>query len=403
MSDMKYTSKSIPAKRLTPKGGEYFFGYYDLQPYNSDETLHLTHKTSFADRLQVRGDVAQIGVIDLKSEKFIEIETTHAWNFQQGAMLQWNPKAADREIIYNDIVDGQHVGVVLDIHFGKKRFLDRPVANVSRDGRFALSINMSRLYDFRPGYGYATPTDPFYYKNHSDSDGVFLIDMETGKSKLILSYEEIWNFSNAHAHFGKDEKMVINHITFNPSGDRFLCLARNFPPKGQWHDTAIITANRDGSDLFLLSDYGVQSHYYWLNDKDVVFFSDGKELECTVGIGNNYILTDKTYEGKLIADGFWITDNHMIVSPDGKLMLTHSYPEWGNMQELWVYNFEKNHCVHLGNYYSIFRECTDIRCDLHARWNRRGNKISFDSTHEGFRGVYEVELPEKTVREIFGE
>jgi hypothetical protein len=69
---------------------------------------------------------------------------------------------------------------------------------------------MSRLYDFRPGYGYAYPNDPFFYRNHDANDGVFLIDMATGHAKLILSLQEIWDFSGAA--FDKDEKMIINHI-----------------------------------------------------------------------------------------------------------------------------------------------------------------------------------------------
>ena len=44
---------------------------------------------------------------------------------------------------------------------------------------------------------------------------------------------------------------------------------------------------------------------------------------------------------------------------------------------------------------------TDVRCDLHPRWNRKGNAITFDSTHEGFRGIYRVELTEKELKDLF--
>ncbi len=30
----------------------------------------------------------------------------------------------------------------------------------------------------------------------------------------------------------------------------------------------------------------------------------------------------------------------------------------------------------------------DGRCDLHTRWDVTGTKLSSDSTHEGFRGIY---------------
>jgi len=34
----------------------------------------------------------------------------------------------------------------------------------------------------------------------------------------------------------------------------------------------------------------------------------------------------------------------------------------------------------------------DIRSDLHNRWSRNGSLVSFDSTHEGFRGLYIINL-----------
>lgn len=392
--------KSLSVRRISPADGHYFFGYYDLQPFSQNEQYYLTHKTDFYNRLQKRGDVCVLGLIHAKTGKYEKLTTTKAWNFQQGAMLQWNPTAPDSEIIYNDLTDGEVVGVIMDINTGQKRYLDRGVANVSPNGKFALGINMSRLYDFRPGYGYAEPADLFFYKNHSTEDGVFLIDMETGRSKLVLSMEEIWKFSGSF--FKEDEKMVINHITFNTDGSRFLALVRNFPPRGGKHDTAVITANADGSDMYLLSDYGVQSHYYWLNAKQIAIYSDGKELSCSRGWANNYILTDQTHEGYIMADGYFVFDNHMSFSSDRKYMLADSYPNPENrMQPLGIYSVEKNTFVQIGNFYSMPNSTTDVRCDLHPRWNRSGDMITFDSTHEGFRGIYAIDFPENIRETLF--
>lgn len=386
---MKLLEKSYHAKRISPTNGEFFFGYYDLQPFNGD--LHLTHKVSFTERLHRKGDVAEIGLLDMNTATYEKLDTTGAWNFQQGAMLQWNPASPKDEIVYNCLSEGSYGATVLNIHTGQKRYLDRPVANISPKGDFALSINFPRMYNFRPGYGYAEYGDPFYYHNHSANDGVFLIDMKTGKSRLIISMEEIWEFSGKYFG-GKDEKMIINHLGFNTDGTRFLMQVRNFPEPGKKHVTAVITANRDGSDLFLLSDYGVQSHYYWIDPQHFIMCAGGKELECARGWVNNYIFKDKTYEGEMIADGFFDDDNHMSFSPDRKLMLTDTYPNEQLVQTLRIYSFEKNTLTDLGRFYSIPRSMTDMRCDLHPRWNQDGTRISFDSTHEGFRGVYMVDI-----------
>ena len=395
------TNTSLPVRRITPSDSHYFFGYYDLQPFNSSQTLHLVHKASFMDRLQFGGDKAEVGVIDYESGKYEKLADTQGWNFQQGAMLQWNPQASGREIIYNDIVDGSAVGVIMDIHTGKKRYLDRAVANVSQDGKYALSINMSRLYDFRPGYGYAAPPDRFYYKNHAKDDGIFLIDMEKGTSRLILSLDEIWEFSGNF--FGKDEKIIVNHITFNPDASRFLCLVRNFHRPGTRHDTALITADRDGGNLYLLSDYGVQSHYYWMDKKHIAIYSDGKELDCSRGWANNYILEDQTDKGQIMADGFFVFDNHMSFSPDREYMLTDTYPDNKRMQTLMIYWPRKNLCSDLGKFYSLPLEPIDIRCDLHPRFSTKGDIITFDSTHEGFRGVYAIDFNQEAREKLFAK
>lgn len=397
---MKHIASSVPVKRITPGDGHYFFGYYDLQPYNASETLHLTHRTDFRNRMPTRDDTVDLGVIDVKTGRYEKIGVSGAWNFQQGAMLQWNPLAADREVIYNDLVDGEHHGVIQDIHTGKKRFLDRPVANVSLDGKYAVSINMSRLFDFRPGYGYPYPGDSFFYEKHSDADGVFLIDMETGKSKLVLSLQEIWDFTGKH--FARDEKMIINHITFNPSASRFLALVRNFPAEGKKHETAVITADRDGKNMFLLSDYGVQSHYYWVNDEQVIIFGSGAETACSKGWADNYLLTDRSHEGTLVGGGYWGNrDNHMRVAPDGRYMITDCYPDKNRMQVIQLLDLETDHLADLGLFYSMPNVITDVRCDLHPRWNRSNTGITFDSTHEGFRGIYKMDLPTAERERIF--
>ena len=237
---MKILEKSYYAKRISPLDGHYTFGYYDLQPFNGN--LHLAHKFPVADRLQEAGDVADIGIIDINAPvaKFEKLAETSAWNHQQGAMLQWNPASPKDEIIYNACIDGQLCGVVMNVNTGKKRYLDRPVANVSPKGDYALSINFPRLYDFRPGYGYACYKDPYFDVKHSDEDGVFLIDMKTGKSRLIISMQEIWDKFGKN-YFDRDRKLNINHITFNTDGTRFLMLVRNFREEGdKRHMTAVI-------------------------------------------------------------------------------------------------------------------------------------------------------------------
>ncbi len=389
-SNMENSFRNLPVKRLSPPDGQYFFGYYDLQPFSKDGSRHLVHKASFADRLQVKSDRCDIGI--LKDGIFSKITDTLAWNFQQGAMLQWNPLCADGEIIYNDVGDDSCVGVVLDIKNGKKRFLERPVANVSKDGLYALSINFSRMYNFRPGYGYAYFEDEFKNANHPADDGVFLVDMKNGKAKLVLSLDEIWQLTGKY--FDGDRKLVINHITFSPDASKFVALCRNFPEPGKPHRTVVIVCNRDGRNPEILCDYCYFSHYWWKDNDTLIAFGDGDGLPCGGEI-TNYIYKVSDGTGFKLSDvHFKDEDNHMSLDSSGRYMLNDTYPDKMRIQKLSVYDTETDSNIFVGGFYSPDVPIIDIRCDLHPRWARNGKVFTFDSTHEGFRGVYMIDFEE---------
>ena len=72
--------EDLPRRELAPEDGHYFFGYYDLQPYDSKGKRHLCHKVRFADRLPEADDIAELGYIDLETESFHKIAETTAWN-----------------------------------------------------------------------------------------------------------------------------------------------------------------------------------------------------------------------------------------------------------------------------------------------------------------------------------
>ena len=79
-------------------------------------------KVYFQNRPVQPADRADIGVIDLKDQyKWTKIGESTAWNWQQGARLQWRP--GSDEIVWNDRSDDgkQYVCRVYDFRTGKKR------------------------------------------------------------------------------------------------------------------------------------------------------------------------------------------------------------------------------------------------------------------------------------------
>lgn len=389
MEKAKNLHTDIELKRLTDEKDYYFFGYYDLPAFSQNEKYHLCHRVGFWDRLPEKDDVAELGLIDLNTDEFKVVTETTAWNFQQGAMLQWNPVKPDEEIIFNVREGNEYRGIIKNINNGKEKVLDLPVANVDPRGKFALSINFNRLFDFRPGYGYTGFEDEYIDKNHSEDDGVYLIDMETGKVRLIISLAKIWEVTGSS--FNNDKKILINHITFNTDSSRFVFLVRNFPePDDKRWQTTILTAATDGSDIYILSDYSYASHYHWRDKNHIVFHSRGKEVSEE---GDNlYLLKDKSREGEIIDQEFFTADGHCSYSPDRNWLLYDSYPDQENYRHLYLYNLQKGEGYLLGSFFSYPEISGDIRCDLHPRWSPSGKAISFDSIHEGQRHLYYVEL-----------
>ncbi len=375
-------------KRLTPAGGHFFFGYYDLQPWNGAGDRHLCHRVAFMDRLPRPEDVARVGFVEPATGRLHEVAETTAWNFQQGAMLQWHPAAPDGEIIFNVREGGQARGCVLRLADGRRRLLERPVATVSPKGDLALSVSFGRLFGFRPGYGYAGVADPAAGRNRPDDEGVFAVDLATGSSRLLLPLAALWDLTRQAADPG-DWKLLVNHITWNTDGTRFVLLLRYHTgtagrPGGDWR-TAVLTAAADGSAARVLLHFSYASHYHWRDPRTLALHCEGPEGRQL------YEIDEQTCEFRAIDPGFFLRDGHCSWSPDGSRMLYDSYPDARGFRRLWVYGLRQRAGREIASLYSPPHISGDIRCDLHPRWDRLGRGITLDSVHDGFRAIYRID------------
>lgn len=385
---MNIPKVGIKPRIISPDDGAfYFFGYYDLMPYDTKDRRHLLHRVTLdsKERLPGKNDVAQLGYVDTVTGETTYFAETTAWNFQQGAMLQWSPAAPDDEVIYN-VRDGEEFRCVThNLKTGKKKIAERAVANVSPDGKWGLGLNMPRVYDFRPGYGYGDVRDRFYDIANPEEDGVWIINMETGESKLLISYKRIWEeFPNA-AYEGA--KFVVNHITFNPASNRFLFLNRNFwRPEDKMWATTLFTSDLEGNMYRLLNATTV-SHYHWKNDSEIVgFFRCGGE-------DGTYIITDQTQDYVKLDSPHFVRDTHTIFSPDRRYLIGDGYPSREDpTRKISIYDFKTNESAILYSEHTDKSPIVDNRCDLHNIWSHSGKKISYDSTHRDRRDICELDV-----------
>lgn len=363
---------------ITPNDGyHYFFAYYDMRA-TGEHGKHLCHRVSFMDRLPTPEDIAEIGY--LENGIFIKIGETTAWNFQQGAMLQYHPYL-ENTVYYNVFENGQFYTLTQNYITGEKEYADRAAACISPDGKWGLGINFGRIYAFRPGYGYAGFADEFANVNAPKDDGVFLIDMESGSSRLILSYETLAPI----AGFTSEDKVLVNHITFNTTSDRFVMLVRNFPAPGRrsW-STSMVIGDLAGNAYTVLKNTYV-SHYHWKNDREIVAHCtvEGEKksmylIDVVTGKATEY---DMPYFHE-VSNG----DIHCSFSPDGNYVIGDGYPIDG-------YRYLMAYSLRTGKSRELLRVKTnnppviDIRCDLHARFVWGGTHISFDTLHNDRREI----------------
>ena len=377
---------------LSPNDGkEYFFGYYDKSPWDKSDRFVICLRAKSTYKEVSPKEKAEIILIDTfksndDTNRIRKIGETSSWNVQQGCMLQWLGPDYSSKIIYNDFRDGQYVSVILNIYNMKEIVVPAPVYSVSNDGKCALTLDFSRLYELRPGYGYYNLQEKTKGILLPDTTAIWRVDLVSHEVKDILRYKDFALFKPRKEMNEKDSVHKVNHLMINPDGNRFMVLYRWF--NGHKKYTRLITCDINGNDMYLLSDDDMVSHCFWKDNKHILAF------ERKNGIGNGYFLMeDKTNEyvhcwPELTGDG------HPSYSPNKKFVITDTYPDRKRMSSLYLMDGNElaDKKVILASVYNPFKYDNDVRCDLHPRWNHNNDKICFDGVFNGHRGLYAVKV-----------
>ncbi|RUL89377.1 hypothetical protein [Tautonia sociabilis] len=376
-----------PVRPVTRGPKAHFFGYYDKCPWDATGRFLLGMEIDFCDHQPAPGDELTVGMIDLEDgDRFLPLDRTAAWSWQQGTMLQWLGSAPDREIIYNGVDGDRYVAIIRDVHSGTSRTLPRPIYAIDASGSTAVTLDFDRLNRLRPGYGYnalpeSHPDDPA-----PEDLGIYAMNLATGENRLIIPLS--WAASNrADDRFSDDAHHWFNHLQFNPSGTFFIFLHRWGRPGTRWA-TRMYVARPDGSDIRLIQDTGMVSHFDWEDDRTILAWS------TTPDQGNAFYRFD-IERGTVEPMGRDVLprDGHCSYSPDRRWILNDTYPDANRMQTLMVYRPEDNLRVEVGSFYLTPELSGPVRCDLHPRWNRDGTKACIDSAHvDATRQLYIVDL-----------
>ena len=378
-----------PARPATAGPRGHWFGYYDKCPWDATGRYLVCLEVDFRGTRSPRPDDAvTVGLVDTADDNaWTPLAQTRAWCWQQGSMLHWLPTAPDREIIYNDVGaagDG-FIAVVRDVFSGATRRLPRPVYALSPDGSMAVSIDFARTGRLRPGYGYVSAPDHTLGDMHPADSGIWLVDLAAGDCELIVTLEQA-------VELRRDERMDgaehwFNHLQFNTDGSRFLFLHRwKRPDEGSHRFTRLLTANPDGSDLCIVNDDDMTSHFDWRDPTHILAWATQH------GRGNHYYLfADKTGEAEIVGEGALAQDGHCTYAPDRRWFLTDTYPDRERLRHLLVFRPSDERLVEIGAFHEPPEFGGEMRCDLHGRWSRDGRRVCFDSVQSGRRQLYVID------------
>jgi len=400
--------KSNSPYHITTRKG-YFFGFHDKSPWSADNQKLLAHKYCIPLRMPQKGDSIKIGYFTGDDyTEFRQITTTLAWNWHQGAMLQW--LGHENYCIFNDYDGRKHVSRILDLDGKEIAMLPVAIGTVSPNGKHGIGYSFARLNRYATGYGYANGSDLEFGQMTPKTHGITYININTGAVNLMFSIEELANFQpdesmNGACHY-------VTHCLFNPSSDRFVFLHRWFRhdnknqtgltpghglPGGNYGWTRMISSDLSGQDLFVFPTHKMVSHIAWRDDNHILSYARVYEDD-----DGYYLFEDRSDKYDQVGERCFNSDGHPQFSRNTRWFVTDTYPDRFRLSNLILYDMENEIRYDLARLHSPMKyagkhEGIHLSCDLHPRWDRTGKMICFDSVHAGVRSMctLKIELSEK--------
>ncbi len=404
---------SVPVWCLTPNEGCYTHRFFNTVPISPSGRYIAVLNMPYEDKPSRFGDGAKVVVIDLFNAQERTVATTYGWEHQLGANINWG--ASDNELIFNDVDINTHeaFAVCLNIETGQKRRLEHTIYHVSPNGRTGVGSNSVSMCRTQLGYGVTLPEDmvPIHDIN-TDDDGLWTVDISTGKAKLLLSIKEIFErtHSERERFLLQDFGVYCFHSTWSPDGKKIMFTTRHVPPehKTGFHIIAVenaleycvYTCNADGSGLEIAVDESQWSkgghHTTWAPTSDALtmnlnIYNNGMRLCKAELVGRHVERLIEHVQGS----------GHPSFHPEKNIMVSDTYGfedlAYGDgtvpirIIDLDLYD-EHPSPIRI----NIVHEHTDkspvLRVDPHPVWGRCANYVIFNGHTDGCRRVFIADM-----------
>ena len=418
-----HISKYLSLIFETPEDSSSWFGYYNYDTLNENQSKMLSCRALHDAELPRKGYLVDVGYYDIPSGTWHKVGSSDSYNWPQGCMVQWLPNTHGTSIIYNTSCNNRLISRIFDIDNGKSRDIDWPIYGITPDGKKSISIDLERSY-FSLAYHYESVVNEEKNVRVLPGDGIFEIDLETNTRKCIIPIESI--IEADYDPMFAECKHWLEHVMISPSGTKF-CFLHRFCPLNDIHkrQTRLCIADIDGNNLQIINGWKKfnWSHFGWDGDKAFSIYTYVKcnsfpplshvgewaKLFFRKAIGlytrlyapskrktirDSILGQDSYYQYyTLNSNGMFehsenlkckefSIDGHQSYTKDGCFMIADTYPDDENYQKLLLYSKEKKKVLELGKLYAGLNKKPGS-CDLHPKLCRNNNLLVVDSAYNG--------------------
>ncbi len=429
----------------TPQGTGSWFGYYNYDTLNYDQSKMLSNRTNNDAKKIEKGMTIEVGYYDISSGDWHHIGTSDSYNWPQGCMAQWLP-GNENKVIYNTS-DGTHnIAKIVDIETLDEKTINWSIYGLTPDGKKSISLLFERSHWCR-AYHYESIADKKYDVRMADDDGVFEIDLEKNTRKRIVSIQDVIN-TDKESYFDK-AKHWLEHIMVSPNGKRFCFLHRFTIGNLDDYETRLFVADIDGKNLHLVDGWRnfYWSHFGWNGDDSFSIYSYKSEKHNLVlnRLGAQFNDDSKMtstfrqnlkYICKLMPEGFkrrlkrtikgpttyyqyykiensnivladnltnflFEIDGHPSFTSDKKYLITDTYPDNHLYRRLIIYNLETKKGLLVGKFYAGLYNKPG-KCDLHPKLCKDNKFLAIDSAYDGQHHMVLFRINWESIKKVIG-
>lgn len=387
--NVAYHRKKSDIKNLRSIAKNYFFGFHDKCPWDSNNIRVLAHRALSNDSARKQGRPTEIGYFECDDlNVFKPVAETNAWNWQQGAMLQWSPFYND--IYFNDLDENSYARLIkFDMKTNQRIDIGPASAAVSPDGTLSATISFYRFGVGLSGYGYFGLKEEEGNVRLPEENGsmkIMSLSSSTNDSKVEISLKQCIALRERPSMSGAYH--YVSHPQFSPDSKKVAFFHR-WLHINRRVETHLIIVDLAKGERFVAQSGTMFSHFCWVNNDMIFGFYESREGVDRYGVfDSNGVDQQYDYSKILSADG------HPNAHIDVGGIITDTYPDKNRLQHLFVLNGDLKHPTKnaIGAFYAPFLFQELFRADLHPRWDRSGSKIAIDCSFTGKRSLAIVNL-----------